>query len=417
MSKVMKISINCNSNFSKFYRGFTFVALSTLFTLLILWNGFIIYGSIKSLEGSGGGNDFGRFYHSTQAYLNEQGMYGPNSATPAQWFGLYAQDMWDLNPPHFHILFFPLTQLPIKEAFLIWGLLSLAALFASLRLIVKEIAQDITAQQSIIILLFLLMFTGTGLVFRSAQVSFLLLLPLTLAWIKARQNNWPLAGLYLGLGACLKPFLLIFLPYLVFRKQFVALRNLFAVFLVAFSLGLLTFGIEAHKDWIEGLALVNWYWVGSNVSILGFLTRTLGENPTFAVSIDASALIYPFWIVSSLVIALWTIIATASDTTEKAVDRSFALLLIAALLISPLGWTYYLFFSFGPLCSVAIDWWKRNYSSLGIFFKKDNVGRFHSRVHPSDVLCGLVSTQFIRNPFTWINILLVHLLFVDKPHH
>jgi hypothetical protein len=42
------------------------------------------------------------------------------------------------------------------------------------------------------------------------------------------------------------------------------------------------------------------------------------------------------------------------DDTESAIDRAFALLLVAAQLLSPLGWVYYLWLPAGPIAALAV---------------------------------------------------------------
>lgn len=364
----MLSSLKLHSLLTKSFQGLCLCAVGLGFAFLLLWNSVIFIGASESLN-VGGINDFSRFYHATLGFLNGKSLYDPNPATPAQLSETYGQQMWDLNPPHFHFLFLPLANLPIERAYLIWEFINFGALLVSLRLITRAIAPNITISQGAVVLGGLLMFTGTGLLLRSAQLSFLLLLPLTLAWIRGRDNDWRMAGLYLGLSATVKPFLLIFLPYLLFRKHFSGLRNFIGIFGGIFFLGIMTFGIQAHKDWIQTLSSVDWYWVGSNLSILGFLTRTLGESPSFALATNGTTLIVPFWIILSGVIGIFTLLTTALDNSPKATDRAFGLLLIAALLISPLGWTYYLFFVFAPLSFIVMNWWH----TKGTIFQHDKI--------------------------------------------
>src|SRR5207247_183245 len=50
-------------------------------------------------------------------------------------------------------------------------------------------------------------------------------------------------------------------------------------------------------------------------------------------------------------------------THKIAVDRDFALLLLSSLLISPLGWAYYLWLPLGPLVALAASWWPKTGSA------------------------------------------------------
>ena len=129
----MKLVLDACFLMTKMTRAFYYVILAVITSLLLLWNSIIFGGAIENLNG-GGGNDFSRFYHATQSFIDGQGLYAPSIATHAQWYGMYGQHMWDLNPPHFHLIFLPLTFLSIENAFLLWTLASLGALLISLSL-------------------------------------------------------------------------------------------------------------------------------------------------------------------------------------------------------------------------------------------------------------------------------------------
>ena len=47
-----------------------------------------------------------------------------------------------------------------------------------------------------------------------------------------------------------------------------------------------------------------------------------------------------------------------TDPSRTGIDRAFGLLLVSALLLSPLGWTYYFWLPLGPTAAVATGWWR-----------------------------------------------------------
>ena len=53
-------------------------------------------------------------------------------------------------------------------------------------------------------------------------------------------------------------------------------------------------------------------------------------------------------------VGLTTLFVVVVDKSSVAVDRAFALLLIAAQLISPVGWVYYLWLAVVPVTAVAL---------------------------------------------------------------
>ena len=333
------------------------VAVMLACLALLAWNVALILVMERGLVRS----DFGKLHASAQAYLAGRDMYdlGPATLSPVRGMTgdiLHYIQFLNLNPPHFHLILLPLAPLPGRWALVVWGLLSLGCLALSLRLIAREAAIVLTPWCRRLAVLALLSFAGLGAVAVTGQVSFILLLPMTLAWIRARRGRWVQAGVYLGLAMSVKPFLGIFLLYLALRRRFDALGTTLAAVAGAFIVGLGVFGWEAHRSWIAGLSAVSWEWVAMNASLLGVLKRVLAPSAYYAPLLDAPSLITPAWLLLSALIGVVTFAATAHEADDRAIDRSFGLLLLAALLISPLGWTYYWWLALGPMVGVVAAW-------------------------------------------------------------
>jgi len=329
-------------------RAFTFLGFSAIAAILIFWNVILAYLMIDKLHM----NDFGKFFYSIVAYLEGGEMYGPNPATFVVLNSLFGQQFWNLNPPHFHLPLLPLGLLSPKVALTIWMALNLICLVASVHLIGKELDWTPTSWQSRFLFLGLLAFCGTGAFFVTGQLSFLLLFPLTIGWIQARNSHWAKAGIFLGLACAIKPFLLIFIPYLLIKKKFLALSNLTLICTFAYSVGLIAFGQQIYWQWIEKLLLVDWSWASMNASVLGLFSRTFQENPSYTPILDSSNIVRLLWFIFSGLIASITFYVLYKDHSKHSIDRAFAFLIIAAILISPLGWIYYLFFPIGPLTAI-----------------------------------------------------------------
>ena len=344
----------------KLWRALQFGFFLVLFAFILLWNNVLIQNTFYKI----GNRDFSRFFYATLEFFKGHDIYGPTSATLCRWTPLFAEHLWDLNPPHFHLFIFPLVAFSLENAFIIWGLLNVAFLYLSLKLMGETIFPRITPRQGTLAILGLFAFAGTGNVLLTWQHSFLILLPLTLGWYYAREGIWNRSGIYLGLAASIKPFLLIFLPYLLLRKQFRSAGILLCVMMGFFLSGIIIFGLEAHLSWIKTLASVSWAWPGPNVSVLGFLSRSLSENPQYSLLVDGERFITPLWMVIVFMIGIITLLATYFDDSEQAVDRAFAILPLSAILISPIGWILYLFFAIGPLVALASNWWKKPLGSF-----------------------------------------------------
>ena len=263
----------------------------------------------------------------------------------------------------------------------------MCSLVASSRLVVREVGLELTPWQWRLGVLGLLSFIGTTSVLLTGQLSLLLLLPITLAWVEARRGRWTHAGVYLGLALSVKPFLLIFMPYLVFRRQFRAAAAAGVAASLCFVAGLLVFGVKAHWSWLEAVTAVDWTWAAMNASIFGILSRALGSSRCCSPLVIAPGLIKPLWYASVGLVGTLTLAASTSNSTTEtrdrdrdrgeglithhsslithkiAVDRDFALLLLSSLLISPLGWAYYLWLPLGPLVALAVSWWPKTGST------------------------------------------------------
>ncbi len=301
-------------------------------------------------------NDFGRFYYSARLFLNGQDMYGPTPATPVVVAPGVVHEFLNMNPPHFHLPLLPLAMLPPRFALLLWTLASVAVLGWSLRLIARELQIKLTPTGLLWGVAAIVMFSATGTVIATGQLSLLLLLPITLAWLSARQGAWIRTGLWLGFAMSLKPFLCFFLPYFILRRRWEAAFAAIAAVAGAFGAGAVIFGTAAYAAWVRALGLTDWTWAAMNGSVLGVLTRTLSGSPYFTPMASAPDLVRPLWLALAAAVAVTTLAALWRDDTRDAVDRGFFLVLLGAQLISPLGWIYYFWLPAGPAAALFLSW-------------------------------------------------------------
>lgn len=320
---------------------------------LILWNAWIAHTMVTRLQMG----DFRILYLSARAQLEGRDMYDLPSEIQIHAGRTLRSTLVNLNPPHSQLLLLPLALVPAGVALGLWAVASLLCLGVSFHVIARELDLKPSPSSWYRGAIWLLAFAGTGAVLGTGEVSFLLLLPLTLAWAAARQGRWSRAGLYLGLAMSLKLFLLIFIPYLALRRRQAAVAGCAAA-AACFVGGALTFGPGSYWSWLTQLASVHWAWRSPNASVLGILTRSLSENPYFTPVAVAPELILPLWLAAVTIIGGLTLVGVTFDRSGSAVDRAFALLLSAALLISPLGWIYYLWLGLGPLVALAPGWRK-----------------------------------------------------------
>lgn len=301
-------------------------------------------------------NDFGKFYYGTVEYLQGGDLYAPSPATLCPVTKSEKKQLWDMNPPYFHLIILPLAILPPGLALAFWMLASILCLIVSLRLIRKELRISPTPWQKQLIFLGIIAFAGTTSFAVTGQLSFLFLLPFTLAWLEARRGCWDRSGFYLGICISLKLFMLIFLPYLFLRRRFRSAAIALGTVLAAFALGLLVFGVDSYRHWLQVLAGVDWEWAAMNGSLKGFLTRVFASSPYYEPLYLFPGIIQPLWLILSFLLGSTTMIVSGWGSSPSALDRSFAILLAGSQLISPLGWIYYFILLMGPLTALLAVW-------------------------------------------------------------
>lgn len=328
-------------------------ALIMLVLIAVTWDFLLGYTTLIGFDVNI--QDFGRFYFATQAFINGQDMYGPTQGTLIPMTPLYAEHLWDLNPPHFHLLFYPLIVFSPHQALAIWASISILAFFFCCYLVISELRISLSLYHWGIVLLAILAFSATGFLIRTAQVSLILMLPFTLAWLSARKGNWSKSGFYLGVLTGIKLFFLIFLPLFLFRRQFRGIATFLLGCLSGFGLGLVVFGVEPYLSWMQVLTHIDWAGGSNNASLFGFMTRAFSDSPFFQ-PINAHFNFYPTWFVLSALLGLVSVLATAYDSSPNAIDRGFSILSVGAILISPLGWSYYFFLPLGPIAALAYSW-------------------------------------------------------------
>jgi len=298
-------------------------------------------------------NDFGKFYYSAKAFLEGGPMYAPNPATAIPLAELGTRQFLNMNPPHFHLLILPLAFVGPLPAFVLWSLMNVVALVLSVWLIASELGLKWTWTGSAWALAGGIICSATGAVVVTGQVTFVLMLFVTLAWVAARHERWLRAAAYLGVLASIKPFLAIFWIYLITTRRLKEALMMSLAALAAVGSGLVVFGWSAYAEWVHTVAAVNWTWSTMNGSISGLVARTFGDGSIFLPMLSAPRLVPIASALLALTIGTVSIVVLTADRSSQSVDRAFTGLLLTALLVSPLGWVYYLWLIAGPAIALA----------------------------------------------------------------
>lgn len=255
-----------------------------------------------------------------------------SAAAPAA--DMYKGPRLNLNPPHFSLLIEPLTWLPMNVAAEVWRALNIAALCGCLwwlatRQPKKWSAADVGA---------VLAWAPFHHAFALNQVTWIMWPLLVAAWWQWRHDRWVAGAIWFGIALSFKSFLGVFLIWLAFRQQWRAIGAAVVTAGIAFTIGILAYGVDVFAAWIGALNRIDWTATWTNASFQALFSRTMTKSMTGTVPVvDAPALVKPLVLICSVAIVLTTCVITRRRT----VDGSWPALTVSALLASPLGWMYY----------------------------------------------------------------------------
>lgn len=303
----------------------------------------------------------------------------------------------NLNPPFVVALTAPLAYLDYSYAWWIWAGLSLGSAFMAFRIMRREVfLPDVETMPGLMLLAGYFLYYPTIVCLMIAQVTFLVMLPMTLGWRALRRRENGMAGAWLGLAASMKPFLGLFLVGLVVQKNW---RSAWAMLLVVGLSGLFGaafLGFDAYTAYLDCLAQVNWQAVSWNASLSGFFSRIFGgslNEPWIDVPLLARTLTLA---TSLIVLALYGQILVQAHRLpkEEGADILLSATIPAMLLLSPLGWMYY----FPMLVFTVLALWRNRsaFAQQRLFY-----WGFVAMIGLSGMPSELVPSTSMNEPLQW----------------
>jgi hypothetical protein len=295
-------------------------------------------------------SDFTIFYYTARLVRDGLPMYG---VSPSRYGVTWAANhLGNLNPPHVQLLAMPLGYLTYSQALFAWVTVSLVCLLTSVTLIMRELR----ASWSRAVLVGALTISSAAFttVAVTSEITFVLMLPLTLAWLAWRRERWIACGAWLGVSASAKLFLLLFVPWLIWRRRWDAVAAFAAAAAALVLVGIGLYGADAYRQWMETLGRIGWWWLTMNASWAGFVSRVLEGTTKLAPLVRDPGLVRPLATAGSAVIVIATLLASLRHS-RRSPDAVFLLVFLGALLGSPLGWVYYLPLAYGPILAVVFQ--------------------------------------------------------------
>jgi hypothetical protein len=253
---------------------------------------------------------------------------------------------YNLNVPASVLFFLPFSLFDLVPAFAAWTTMSVALFaYAAWRIAV------VTGYERRLLVVCALFISQTVFsALQLGQLTAILMVLFTEAWIADRGNRQLLAGVLLGIVIGLKPFLALFALYAMWRRSRPLIMGVLAGIATVLLVGLAVMGVAGYRSWLEVLQRVTWSTQLSNGSLFAALQRLLTIDPDLAITplVVRESWIQPLW---------WTLIvivvgvALRSMTSNRDRDREWLILLLGSLLVSRLGWVYYVPLAAGPLAA------------------------------------------------------------------
>lgn len=277
-------------------------------------------------------NDFGVFYREGAAWLDGRPLYA-GAGRP------------NLNPPAPTVaLFGPLARLPYEWAQIVWLIAGALSVAASIRLVRHELR--LSPRQVVEVAGLLFMTQGALMALRSGQVTWLLLYPVTRAWAAHRRGRDTHTGIWLGLAIAVKPplaLIALLLPLTTILGGGVTALLLSAAMLPVT-------GWEPWVTWVGQRDAVTWLASPANASLWGAAARLewrAGAAPGLA---DLSLLSFAGVLLAGAALGF-------DGARQRQPDRRFFCAVLWSLLVSPLGWAYYLPLAVGPAAAAWPATW------------------------------------------------------------
>jgi len=239
--------------------------------------------------------------------------------------------------PAFAVLAIPLSFATLESAKAIWFVASVALLAALIVLSLRFLPERRKPAWLLVgvTLLVMLKFYGHELVLGQMNALFAVIVASAILALR-RGNEW-VAGALIALAIVVKPYAIIFLPWLLFRGRRKSIGAATAGTILALAIPALVYGvqgdIELHRHWWETVSsstapnLTN----ADNVSIAAMWAKWIGVGG-LATTLAAGT--------SVVLLALTLLVCFNRSSVSFPDGLEAALLLTVIPLLSPQGWDY-----------------------------------------------------------------------------
>ena len=303
-----------------------------------------------------GRSDFTIFYYTARLVLDGHPPYGD---LPVDYGVSWpASHLGNLNPPLIAVLMAPLALLSYEGAARLWVFASYLSAAALVWATGAELGVRWNIRRTLVWGAAIIGNIGFLSVAVTGEWTWFLVWPFWLAWRAARREQWVVAGLWLGLCGGIKLFFLLFLVLLGLTKRRGALIAMLTAFALTVAIPLVVLPVTWTMEWVQRLQSVSWWWLPINLSWRGVVARTFQVSRDYPASLDLPQLAEPIAVLGMAIIGM--LVGLSALRSNADADRMFLVGLLSSLLLSPLGWVYYLPLAFAPFLALVWRGWLLN---------------------------------------------------------
>lgn len=311
------------------------------FLVLPLYVDLGLRASLDHVEGRGtvGGIDFKAYYLAAHLLQRGENLYDIKAQEEAMIsFGLPINDSLYIYPPLLAILFLPLTALSLGQAAQVWFLFNLALYGLTLAILVKSTGLDILKEKIAPLILLAFLFAPVLFTLYKGQINIVILFLLALTYWFYQRGNLAWVGVSLACATMIKVVPGLLILYFLWKREYtLASATTIAIGLMV-VIGLLVAGLPPHLTFLHSVlpALARPRPNPSNLSLAGFFSLLLVENPFTPSLIDSPSLWRSLALLASSLLLTLTFLVCARHAPRAGLEIS---LFVAAMpLIAQIGW-------------------------------------------------------------------------------
>ena len=318
------------------------------------------------------GSDFTADYAAVRSALAGGPIYGPEIVSLQHDYGL-AEVIANNHPPTSAIFFLPIAGFGPAAAFFIFNSISLLLFLLSIAAVLQREAVD--PKKRFLLLLFFLIWPPTYGSLALGQSSLLIGALVLTAWNLFCRGSDLRSGVMTGAAGLIKLFPIMLAVFFVCRAKWRALAGVAAAVMAGAAASVWLVGVDSFREYI--LTVLPYHHAESrmipfNFSIAGMIlpifqsgpwSTPLAELPRLGAGLTAALQIF----VGAA--TFYTVIAgsrSAGPNMRPGNRELFSIVILAALLISPMTWGHYLLLAVLPFLSFELSG-QRRLQTIGRF--------------------------------------------------